>query len=235
MEAADNNPPRITQQRLVEGVIAALPLFWGCSPASRAALARHCWALPAERGSVVLEQGKRPPGVFAVAYGAVKAVLRRPDRAERVLRVVGAQQTFGESSALLGRSSPYEAVALEQSKLVVIPTAAILALLDAEPRFARGLVMALAARKAQLYAEMEAATLLNSTQRFASFLRELAGSDRTVSLPFSKTLLASRLGIKKETLSRLLRELVEQRVIEMARRDIAILDPRRLDEMSRAD
>jgi len=234
MEAAAN-APRISQQRLVEGVIASLPLFWSSSPGGRAALAGQCWALPAERGAVVLEQGRRPPGVFAVASGSVKTVLRRPEGAERALRVVAAQQTFGESSALLGRSSAYEAVALEQTKLVVIPTAAILGLMDAEPRFARGLVMALAERKAQLYAEMEAATLLSGAQRLATYLKDLAGPARTVRLPFSKTLVASRLGIKKETLSRLLRELVEQRVIDMSRRDIAILEPERLDEVARAD
>jgi len=229
-----SNAPRISEQRLVEGVISSLPLFWGTQPASRAALAQRCWALPAAPGAVVLAQGKQPPGVLAVANGSVKTVLRRADRAERVLRVITAQQTFGESSALLGRGSPYEAVALEQSKLIVIPSAGMLALLDAEPRFARDLVMALADRKAQLYAEMEAATLLSGTQRLATYLQKLAGADRTVRLPFSKTLVAARLGMKKETLSRLLRELVEQRVIEMARRDIAILEPARLSELARS-
>jgi CRP-like cAMP-binding protein len=231
---AGYNVPRISEQRLVEGVITSLPLFSGAPPASRVALARQCWSLSAPRGTVVLEQGARPPGVFAVAYGSIKAVLRRPERAERVLRVVAAQQTFGESSALLARSSPYEAVALEQSRLVVIPAAAVLALMDAEPRFARGLVTALAERKAQLYAEMEAATLLSGQQRLAGYLGELAGAGRSVRLPFSKTLIASRLGIKKETLSRLLRELVEQRVIEMAGRDITIVAPALLSELAKS-
>ena len=232
MQAICNNSLQ-RDQRLVEGVIDTLPLFWGSSSTSRAALAQHCSALPAARGAVVLEQGTQPAGVFAVAYGSVKTLLRRPDGAERVLRVVAAQQTFGESSALLGRSSPYEAVALEHSKLVLIPTVAVLALLDGEPRFARGLVMALAERKAQLYVEMEAATLLSGTQRLATYLKDLAGAERTVQLPFSKTLVASRLGIKKETLSRLLRELVERRVIEVKRRDIAILEPAQLGDLAR--
>lgn len=227
------NGSRISERRLVEGVIASLPLFWGASAAGRSAIAHKSWALPAARGMVVLEQGTRPPGVFAVAYGSVKAVLRRPDRPERVLRVIAAQQTFGESSALLGRLSPYRAAALDHSKLVVIPTASILALLDGEPRFARGLVMNLAERKAQLYAEVEAATLLSGTQRLATYLQDLAGVDRIARLPFSKTLVASRLGIKKETLSRLLRELREQRVIEMSQREIAILEPTRLEELAR--
>lgn len=237
------NDTRIGEQRLIEGVIGALPLFWGATAEGRAALAAQCWALPAARGAVVLAQGTRPPGVFAVAYGAVKTVLRRPDRAERVLRLVSARETFGDSSALLGRPSPYEALAIEQAKLVVIPTQALVALMDREPRFARGLVMALAARKSELYAEMEAATLLSSTQRLAFYLTELASNDaggegaagaRVVTLPFSKTLVASRLGVQKETLSRLLRDLVERGVIAMTRREIEILEPERLDRLARS-
>jgi CRP-like cAMP-binding protein len=95
-------------------------------------------------------------------------------------------------------------------------------------------VTALAERKAQLYAEMEAATLLSGQQRLAGYLGELAGAGRSVRLPFSKTLIASRLGIKKETLSRLLRELVEQRVIEMAGRDITIVAPALLSELAKS-
>ena len=54
-----------------------------------------------------------------------------------------------------------------------------------------------------------------------------------VSLPASKTVIASRLGFSKETLSRLLRKLVDQGVIESAHRQIAILDPERLAQAAR--
>ena len=40
----------------------------------------------------------------------------------------------------------------------------------------------------------------------------------------SKTLVAARLGMKKETLSRLLRRLAADGLIEVSRREIAILD-----------
>ena len=219
-------------ERLTQGVISNLPLFAGVAAGNLTALARQCWLVPAARGITVVAQGARLPGILALAYGSVKLVLRRPERAERVLRIIGALQTFGESSALLGCGSPYDAIALQESKLVVIPAAALFALLDRDARFARQLVVALAERKNDLYAEVGAVTLCSGTQRLAIYLRQLAGAERTVSLPFSKTLVASRLGIKKETLSRLLRDLVQQQVIGVVRRDIAILAPERLDELA---
>jgi CRP-like cAMP-binding protein len=49
-----------------------------------------------------------------------------------------------------------------------------------------------------------------------------------VLLPVTKTALAARLGVTKETISRLLRTLREQGLIEMTRRKITILDRARL-------
>jgi CRP-like cAMP-binding protein len=231
---AKGSASSVRDQRLVEGVVANLPLFWGVPPASVAALASQCRAVPAQRGTTVIERGARLPGIFAVAYGSIKLLLRRRDREERVLRLIAARQTFGESSALLGRPSPYEAVTLQESKLVVIPSESIFALIDRDPRFARGFVTLQAEHKLQLYAEIEAATLRSGTQRLASYLHELAGNGDaspgscTVELPCSKTLVAARLGVTKETLSRLLRQFSVEGIIDVGRREIAILDRERL-------
>jgi CRP-like cAMP-binding protein len=88
-----------------------------------------------------------------------------------VLRVIGALQTLGESSALLGRGSPYEAVAVQESKLVAIPAGSLFALLERDFRFARRLVTMLAERKAELYAEVESTALLSGRQRVATYLK----------------------------------------------------------------
>jgi CRP-like cAMP-binding protein len=49
-----------------------------------------------------------------------------------------------------------------------------------------------------------------------------------VDLPVSKTIVAARLGMKKETLSRLLHQFTADGIIGVARREIAILDRARL-------
>jgi CRP-like cAMP-binding protein len=187
---------------------------------------KQCWVLPAARGANVVQRGARLPGVFALAYGSVKLTLRGDDAEERVVTLVSAGQTFGEAKALLGRPARSEAVALADSKLVVIPSAAILGLMDREPRFARALVFVLADRTLDLLAEVEAATQ-RGAQRLATYIVSLAdgnGDGGTVRLPVSKTLVAARLGVKKETLSRLLRELSGRGLIAVERREVRILD-----------
>jgi CRP-like cAMP-binding protein len=220
-------------RRLIEGVVANLSLFSGVTPGNVEAIAAHCWVVAGARGAALLQAGARLPGIYAVAYGSVKLALRNGGAEERVLRLVAARQTFGMASALLGRPSPYDAVALAEAKLVVIPSAPVLALIERETRFARALVTSLAEGHLQLCAEMGSATLQRGAGRLASYLDELAGdggaqSECAVQLPFSKTLLAARLGMKKETLSRLLRQLSAQGVIAVTRRSVVILDRARL-------
>jgi CRP/FNR family transcriptional regulator len=220
---------RFRQQQFIEGVLGNVAVFTGAPPADLAATARQSWVLEARRGDALARRGERLPGLFVVGYGLAKLTLRAPGMRERVLRLVGAGQAFGAAPALLGRASPYEVCALVDAKLVVVPSAPLHSLIDRNPAFGRSMVKMLAEQSFELLKEVEAATLLRSGQRLASYLGSLArpvdGNGRwSVQLPVSKTLVAARLGMKKETLSRLLRKLADEGLIEVCRSEIAVLD-----------
>lgn len=224
-------------QELARGVLSRLALFSGSFPAQLDALAKQCWTLAARSGDVVARRAERLPGIFAVAYGTVKLALRGPQDEERVLRLVSAGQSFGEATALLGRTARYEALALCDSKLVVVPPASVVALIERDPRSARSVIRLMGERNLELLEEVEAATMRCGAQRLASYLRSLAqpvdaSAPCTVRLPVSKTVVAARLGIKKETLSRLFRRFETDRLIAVSRSDIAILDLTRLSEVA---
>lgn len=221
-------------EQFIEGVLENQPLFREAGPEHRTALARSCVTLSARRGDLLARQGERVPGMFIVGYGLAKLALRRPP-ANRVLRLVAAGESFGAAAALLGRAAPYEAVALNDSKLLVVPAAAILQLVEREPRFARTLVTLLAERALELLAEVEAASLQGGAQRLAAYLTSLVDAgELAVRLPMSKTLVAARLGMKKETLSRLLARFAAEGLIEPTRREITIRDRERLARLGSA-
>lgn len=222
---------------LARGVLSRLALFSGSLPPQLDALSRQCWTLAARPGDVVARRGERLPGVFAIGYGTVKLLLRGPQDEARVLRLASAGQTFGEAAALLGCPARYEALALCEAKLVVVPSGAIVALIERDPRFAHGVIRLMGERNLELIDEVEAASVRRSAQRLAWYLRSLAqpagaSAPCTVRLPASKTVVAARLGIKKETLSRLFRRFQADRLIAVSRSDIAILDPQRLTEVA---
>ena len=230
----------VLDARLIQGLVPRVSVFRDITPASLSPLMKQCWVTSAPRGTRIVERGARLPGVFALAYGSVKLSLRSQDGEERVLQLVCAGQTFGEAKSLLGRPGHSEAIALADSKLVVIPAAAIFTLMDREPRFARAVALLLAERSLEMLAEVESA-MQRGAQRLASYLGALAeppdgngsGNGSTVvRLPVSKTLVAARLGVKKETLSRLLRQFAAEGVIEVSRREISILDREALVKLS---
>jgi CRP-like cAMP-binding protein len=225
----------LPDQRLIESALEHLPLIRDLGAHREAALAKQCCVMSARRGEVVARRGGRLAGMFIVAYGTVKLSLRSQDGDERVLRLITSGQTFGEATALLAERSRYEVHALADAKLVVVPTATLWKLLESDPRFARRMMLMLSERTLEMIDEVEAATLQRGAQRLARYLQSLLRSTSipgSVRLPVSKTLVAARLGVKKETLSRLLHQLAADGVIEVLRRDVKILDGGRLSSVA---
>ena len=135
-------------------------------------------------------------------------------------------------------TEPAGSVALEESLIAEIPAAPLLQLIGIDPRFAKNIVRAMAERYLSMMAEHESSLQQSALQRLAGYLESLAEPNGTpdtwlARLPASKTAVAARLGITKETMSRLLRELANRGLIAVARREIEICDLPMLAEISR--
>jgi CRP-like cAMP-binding protein len=219
---------------LLEGVIANMPMFRQVARPNLAELARHARVQHVRRGGTVCRRGEMMNCFFGLAYGLVKLSLRADGGDEKVLRLVGPGETFGEALVFRERPNPLDAVALADTMLVVFPAQAVNALVERDPNFARGLLSALSERMHNMVAEVEASTLLSARQRVVAYLDSLAanGSAGRVRLPATKTVIAARLGVTKETFSRLLRELANQGLIAVDKRDIVLRDRARLADIA---
>ena len=218
--------------RLVEGVLANLPMLKGATPRERTEVASYAWLQTVRRGSRVFRAGQAVTGIFAVAYGMLKLELPRARGDGRVLRFVGSGETFGEAPVLVNQPSPYDATALADSMLIVIPGRALLRLIERQPAVAQSVVTCLADRYLGVLADVRANVRWRGEQRLASYLVSIAqpngDSSWTAHLPTSKTAVAARLGMSKETLSRMLRRLSDRGLIAVSQREIALLDRERL-------
>lgn len=112
--------------------------------------------------------------------------------------------------------------------MIAFPAQPVHALVERDPGFARALLASLSERMHGLVEEIEAGTLLSARQRIASYLLALTASAGRVRLPVTKTLIASHLGVTKETFSRLLREFADHGLIVVDNRDIELHDRVRL-------
>jgi CRP/FNR family transcriptional regulator, dissimilatory nitrate respiration regulator len=168
----NNEMPR--SLRLLEGVIANTPMFRDATPSQQAQIVSHARMRTVRRGTFVCYLGAPMPGILAVAYGLLKLALPRPEGEERVVRFVNAGETFGEAPALLDRPAPFDAAALSDSLLVVIPRLPVLRLLEHHPAVAHNLVANLAEGYLSLLSEFQAIVQHNGVQRLASYLVSLA-------------------------------------------------------------
>lgn len=219
-------------------VLRALPLFSQLPVDVVAQVAGGVREVGLPRGDVLFHRGDPCQGFHCVVAGQVKLAVTSEGGAEKVVEIIGPGETFGEAVMFTQRPYPVTATALTATRLILIPTERIDAVLAADPSFARQMLAGMAIRLHTLLADVEATALKTSVQRVAAFLLAEAGGDtggdrggdtggdggRLVVLKTSKVVLASRLSLTPETLSRVLRDLSEEGLIRVVGRRIEVRD-----------
>ncbi len=216
-------------------ILGALPLFRHSSAARLETLAHHSLARHLSRGVAIARCGEPAPGLMAVAYGLVKLSLKGGET-EKVLRLVGPGDTFAEAVLFLDKPMPVDAVALVDTLVVVVPAAPLRAMIETDSALALGMLASLSQRMHELVSDFEATTQRGAAERLAAYLESLVPPEpapATVRLPASKTVVAARLGMTKETLSRLLRRLADEGVLRIERHEVVILSRSRLAAAAR--
>ncbi|MBW6511879.1 MAG: Crp/Fnr family transcriptional regulator [Desulfuromonadaceae bacterium] len=209
------------------------PLFAGTDDADLAALQGVCTIREHSRGDLLFSEGEEARGFYVVASGKVKVYKLSPEGKERILHIVHPGDTFAEAAIFADGAYPAHAEPLEKSQLMFFPKRDFLSLLSSNPRIALNMIAGLSRFLRQFATQIESLTFKDVPARLAHYLLELAGEEcSVVQLPISKAQLASNLGTVGETLSRTLRKLADDAVIEVNGRTINILDADRLIDLA---
>ena len=138
-----------------------------------------------------------------------------PNGAEAVVGVFTKGRSFGEAVAFRHDTYPVAAEAVTDCSLIRIEADAFLRLLRDNPEVAIMMLSATYVHLQSLVMQVEALEAQTGAQRVAEFLLELApcveGACEVV-LPYDKFLIAGRLGMKPESLSRAFVKLRDQGV-----------------------
>ena len=214
----------------ISEVLSALPLFSQLPPDVVTQVAHGVREIAVPRSDVLFHRGEACRGFHCVVSGQVKLSVTSESGTEKIVEIIGAGETFGEAVMFVGRPYPVTATALTSSRLLLIPTERIDAVLAQDPSFARQMLAGMSIRLHTLLADVEATALKSSTQRVAAFLLGEAtagggsGQGAVVVLRTSKGVLASKLSLTAETLSRALRELASSGVVRLDGRRIHVQD-----------
>jgi CRP-like cAMP-binding protein len=158
-----------------------------------------------DRGETIFLQGERATAIYIVADGWVKLYRIAPNGSEAVVGVFTKGASFGEAVAFRHAEYPVAAEAVTDCALIRIETDSFLRHIRDNPEVAIAILSATYAHLHALVAQVEALKAQTGSQRVAEFLLELApctAGTCEVTLPYDKVLIAGRLGMKPESLSR---------------------------------
>lgn len=225
------------KQTDIGGILAKLPLFQQLSEDEIAGLAAGTREIRLSRGQILFQKGRLLDGFYVVVRGQIKLAFSSPQGNEKVVSIVEPGQSFGEAMMFMEKPSPVFTQALENSRLLYIAKHSLFAAIDRDSAFARRMLAGLSIRLHGLIEDVENYSLRSSTQRLIGFLLQLAeappaGGPVAFDLPASKHVIASRLNLTPETLSRILHGLAEAGLVEVKGRSITVLD---IDRLSRFD
>ena len=215
--------------------LSVLPLFTDMSADELQRLAKGCQLRRINRDDMVFRVGQPCQEFHVTVIGQVKLFAISPSGQEKVIELVGPGNSFAEALMFTNRPYIINAQALTETLLLTIGKEAVLAEIAHDPRFALRMLAGISRRLHGLVKDVEGYALLSGLQRVIGYLlrdQDMAEGRRgeaiTVSLPVSKATIASRLSLTPEYFSRVLHELETAELIEVDKRDIRILDSKRL-------
>lgn len=167
------------------------------------------------KGEIIFKQGQPVPGIFVIATGMVRVFNMAPNGKEHVLHLLGPGETFLEVAALGDFPCPAFGEAIEKTACVLLPAAPFNHALKADHRLCLQILAGMGMWIKHFVGLLEGIVLRDAAGRVAAYLLQAArGTERTVSLPSLKKHIASHLNLTSETLSRTLRQLREDGLIE---------------------
>ncbi len=178
---------------------------------------------------LIFNHGDAADRFFLLRSGQIKLFRLSPEGAEKVIEIIRPGQTFAEAIMFMDdHSYPVSAEVLENGELVSFDALVLTDILHGSIDACFDLMAILCQRMHKWINEIDKLTLHNATFRLASYLLESFPpgviESPQIHLTTPKHVIASRLSIKPETLSRILSKLTKQDLISVEGTTITLCD-----------
>ena len=225
-----NRPGKDMLQRLRNCI-----LFCDLSPLQFNSIVDHSSVVKLKEGDTLFEQEDETTAFFFLDSGQVKLTRLAPDGNEKVIDIINAGQTFAEAVVFGGlRGYPVSANAITDSEVVSINSMYYRDFISNCSDASLSLLANMSRRLHWQLNEIDSLTLHTAAYRLICFLLEQLASERDggreIHLKTPKHVIASRLTIKPETLSRTLKKLSSAGLIEVHDNTIEVKDKSKLEE-----
>lgn len=207
-------------------IVRSTPLFGTVSQDVAQSLIGNQPVSVHKKGDTLFRQGEPADSFFVVLGGWVKLYRVTPDGNEAVVGVFRCGETFAEAAMFLGGRYPVSAEVVTNARLVRVDGQLLRRRIKEQPELALSMLASASYHLKYLVEHIEHIKVLSAPQRLAEFLARLSPvkeGSATIELPYEKALLANRLGMKPESLSRALAKL-RPLGVSVDREQVSIVD-----------
>jgi len=212
-----------------------VPLFRDLDADALRAVGRACIERRYDRGQVIFSEEETGQTMYLVVSGRVKVSRWLASGREVILAFHPAGDYFGEMALIDGETEPATVTAVAASAILSLDRARFLELLQ-RPPFALALLRELCKRCRDAWKQVELLTHEAAESRVRMVLHQLCGQSGVetsagtrIDVPITHRELASIAGVSRETVTRVLGLLVEQKVVHVGDgRRLVVPEPERL-------
>ncbi|WP_417793293.1 Crp/Fnr family transcriptional regulator [Terasakiella pusilla] len=206
-----------------------VPLFQGLTVAEIRILLDRAVVVTPQKGALLFSQGEKADHFYAVLEGQVKLFTTTEEGEENVVEIISPLMSLAEAAIFLSARFPVNGETLSPCVLVRIEGRAFLKRLEENSLLAQRVLSGMAQRHRLLLNQVVQLKTQSPAQRLGTFFLSLvmAGEGEQVPLPYDKHVIAARVGMKPESLSRALIRLRDLGV-DCQKRSLIVADVDRL-------
>ena len=219
-----------------QSILAAHPLFQNLPAAVLQAMCQQADLHSFHPGEVVFHEGDAARHWFLVVQGHVEVVRFGCDGDERVFHRFGPGQCVAEAAMFMAHGRyPMQARSVGTTAAWRLCRCALQRACETHSALGLCLLQDLSRRLYHYINEVEWLTVSSAPQRLAACLLRLSADQGTrLELPGTQRQVAAHLGIRAETLSRLLSQWQSRRWVQGERRHWTVLNPAALESLTGA-
>jgi CRP-like cAMP-binding protein len=184
-----------------------------------------------QKNNMILMEDEFGDTFFIIAGGSIKITRVSEDGREVILAMLGEGEFFGEMSLLDGETRSANAIAIEESKVLILKRHDFLLFLERFPKIAISLLTEMAGRIRKSDQQIESLSLSDAEHRIGITLIRMAEELGTIrqgkveisNLPYQQDI-ANMAGTSRETVSRMMKILEEKGFIKRSGHNLSILD-----------
>ena len=226
------------KEMAVVNTLRSCQLFTGLPPPDLQNIANVSILKSLAKGEYLFHEGDAASGFYVIQRGAVNVHRVTATGKEQIIHVFRTGDSFAEVALASATGYPADARALEDTQILLVQKAGILALLKRQPELALRMLGSMSSHLRVLVGQIEDLTVKDVETRLANWLVKRCPNPQSespvkIELTMAKRVLAAELGTVGETFSRTLAKFRQQKLLAVKGKTITVLSPAKLSALLR--